>query len=54
MKNEMVKIELLETTDAGTRAITAVKRPVKDAKSWADEKNSKLDFYGNRCWVICK
>lgn len=54
MTNEMVKIELLETTNAGTKAITAVKRPAKDAKAWADQKNAKLDFYGNRCWVIHK
>ncbi len=48
----MKRIELVERRDNETVVITAVYRPDDVAKKWAKEKNSKLDFFGNRCWII--
>lgn len=54
-----VKIELVEivndssNTDEVAKVVTAVYRPVSEAKEWAKKKNAGLDFYGNRQWVIC-
>jgi len=59
MKDGMVRIELRRMVHpAGGKAwtvktATAVYRPVSIANDWAKEKNAKLDFYGDRRWVVC-
>ena len=59
MKDGMVRIELRRRVyPVGGKAwtvktATAVYRPVSLANNWAKEKNDKLDFYGDRRWVVC-
>jgi hypothetical protein len=59
MKDGMVRIELRRRVyPAGGKAwtvktATAVYRPASIAYDWAKEKNAKLDFYGDRRWVVC-
>lgn len=55
-KNSMVKVELLDRSNEQgiAKAVTAVWRSAETAQKWADGKNQELDFYGPRCWVVCK
>lgn len=59
MKDGMVRIELRRRVHPAAgkawtvKTATAVYRPVAVAYDWAKEKNDKLDFYGDRRWVVC-
>jgi hypothetical protein len=59
MKDGRVRIELRRRVhSAGGKAwtvktATAVYRPASIAYDWAKERNDKLDFYGDRLWVVC-
>lgn len=45
------KVKLIERNENGSvKTITAVKR--ENAEKWAKAANKKLDFYGNRCWIV--
>lgn len=52
-KTTMKKIELLKRSADGSEVKTVTAVTKDNAEEWAAEKNAKIDFYGEKWWVVC-